>query len=123
MVPVAASPGRAAFGLQLQIALKPTAPALDAGACQSDYVRGSAGHSDSGGKRLRNRAKAIPLPARFAGEVTLVVTQKAISEPVTVKSTRQLSPRRDRRAVTAHLRSHGGAISWLVGSGRDAMRH
>lgn len=82
--PIAASPGRAAFGLQLRIILQPAASALDAGACQPGCARESAGHSGRVGKRLRNRAKAMPPPARFAAEVTLVVTRKATDEPVTV---------------------------------------
>jgi hypothetical protein len=81
-VPIAA--GRAAFGLQLRIILQPAASAFDAGACQSGCARESAGHSGRVGKRLRNRAKAMPPPARFAAEVTPVVTRKATGEPVTV---------------------------------------
>jgi hypothetical protein len=83
-VPVAASPGRAAFGLQLRIILQPAASALDAGACQSGCARECAGHSGRVGKRLWNRAKAMRPPARLAAEVTPVVTRKATGEPVTV---------------------------------------
>ena len=81
-VPIAASHGRAGFGLQLRIVLLPAASALGAGACQSGCVRKSVDYSGRIGKRLRNRAKTIPPPARFAAEFAPVVTRNATGEPV-----------------------------------------